>query len=914
MASSVLLSAQNFSVSGKIVSIQTAPLEEVAVSIEGTGKTTSPNAQGTYSFSDIEPGSYFLSFEWKGEVFAVRQFDVKDADVAMAEMEFPATLLGDNAKGEVSSIAVVSASDEDLNVEGSQGVSSLLSASRDAFTSAAAFSFGTFRFRIRGYDSEYSNVYLNGLLMNNVETGYARYSDWGGLNDIMRNRDDNTGLEPGPFGLGSVGGYATIDTRASKQRKQTRFSYSNTNRDYAHRLMASYNSGVNSKNWAFTAAASMRYAKEGYNDGTFYRGLSYYFGVDKKIKDHLISLTTLGVPTTRGRSSTNVAEVFNMTDNHYYNSYWGYQGGEKRNSSISGNYQPLTILTHEWTKPNDMNLLTSVGFQYGRNSLTALDWYDARDPRPDYYGYLPSYYADRDSALQAGLYQTLSDDPELLQVNWDAIYEANLNSNDSVVNANGITGNTVYGKKARYLLEERRTDVMRLNLNSVYDKYLNDNISVSGGLSYQFEKSNYYKVVEDLLGADFHLDVNKYALEEFPDDPNVGQNDLNHPNRIVKEGDRYGYDYDNVFHRAGLFGKAGFNYNKFDFFLGAELSVTSFWRNGHFKNGNFPLNSEGKSEVLSFFNYGARGGVTYKLNGRNYFFANGLYQTRAPQFRDVFLSPRTRNETVGGDLDEKIYSFEGGYLLKAPTVRVKAIFYYAQFLNQTKTVSFFHDDLESFVNYTITGIDKRHLGAEMAIEYKVLPSLTLSGVIAVGQYIYTSRQDATVTQDNSAEIIRSETVYLDNYYVGGMPQNAYNLGLNYRSPKFWFASVNGNYAHQFWVDPNPARRTQGAVDVVDYGSPEWNAILDQQKIKGNFTLDLFGGYSWKMNKSFKSMKNNYFMYFNMGINNILNNKGIVSNAFEQLRYDFEDKNPEKFPTKFSYSPGINYFLSVAFKM
>ena len=38
-------------------------------------------------------------------------------------------------------------------------------------------------------------------------------------------------------------------------------------------------------------------------------------------------------------------------------------------------------------------------YRFGKNGYTALDWYDAADPRPDYYRNLPSYYWDDNEDL-----------------------------------------------------------------------------------------------------------------------------------------------------------------------------------------------------------------------------------------------------------------------------------------------------------------------------------------------------------------------------------------------------------------------------------------------------------------------------------------------------------------------------------
>jgi hypothetical protein len=78
-------------------------------------------------------------------------------------------------------------------------------------------------------------------------------------------------------------------------------------------------------------------------------------------------------------------------------------------------------------------------------------------------------------------------------------------------------------------------------------------------------------------------------------------------------------------------------------------------------------------------------------------------------------------------------------------------------------------------------------------------------------------------------------------------------------------------------------------------------------------LDAFAGYSWLMNRKFKSLKKRHFLVFNLGVNNILNNTNIVSGGFEQLRYDFAEKNTNKFPDKRFYAYGLNYFASVGLR-
>jgi len=116
-----------------------------------------------------------------------------------------------------------------------------------------------------------------------------------------------------------------------------------------------------------------------------------------------------------------------------------------------------------------------------------------------------------------------------------------------------------------------------------------------------------------------------------------------------------------------------------------------------------------------------------------------------------------------------------------------------------------------------------------------------------------------------------------------------------------------------WLDFNPVRRTEEAVNGLEPNSELWHDILDQQKLKPQQTLDLFAGYSWLMNNKFKGLTKRTFLIFNIGVNNILNNTNIVSGGFEQLRFDYAEKNIDKFPARKFYAYGTNFLTSITLR-
>ena len=87
----------------------------------------------------------------------------------------------------ISEISTVILDQEDENKE--QNVSGLLHSSEDVFTSTAGYIFGSISFRPRGYDNENNSVLINGTDVSDPENGRVSFTDWGGLNDAMRNKE-----------------------------------------------------------------------------------------------------------------------------------------------------------------------------------------------------------------------------------------------------------------------------------------------------------------------------------------------------------------------------------------------------------------------------------------------------------------------------------------------------------------------------------------------------------------------------------------------------------------------------------------------------------------------------------------------------------------------------------------------------
>ena len=790
-------------------------------------------------------------------------------------------------------IITLSADEEESELDG-QNISGILSASQDPFINAASFNLSTGGFDIRGYNQE-SIVLFNGMPFNSLESDAVYWSTWGGLNDVTRNRESSIDLSPLSYSFGGIGGAIAFDTRASEQRKQKRVSYMFSNRTYNGRLMGTWSTGMLSSGWAFSFSGSKRWSQEGYVPGTFYDAYSYFASIDRKLgKKHLLNLTILGSPTKRGSQGASVDEANDLAGSNFYNPNWGWQNGEKRNARVVNSHQPLFVLRHDWQLSENATLMTSAGYMFGRYGRTTLDWFNAPDPRADYYRNLPSYHATENAETAELVRQAYLNNPDLLQIQWEKLYEAN--------RLNGQTYNGAPGNWSQYLLANQHSDTKRFNASSTYQNVVSDHLTINFGVTAAHEKIHYFKTVEDLLGGDYYVNLDRFALENMIPGQSPNFN-LDNPDVIVREGDTYGYDFDINGRKYSSWLQGQFSFSRFDFFLAGDISTTEFWRTGYFRNGRFPDSSLGDSEKQNYFNYAAKGGLTFKIDGRNYLYANAAYINRAPDARNAYASSRIRDQIVPGLTEENVISSEAGYQLRSPVVKARATFFYTQINDGLKVNRFFlPGDLTRFGTYILTGLDRRHAGVEAALEAKLTPTLSLKGAASVGEYVYTSRPNGIFIQDDDGVIRERGTIYIKNFYLPSSPQTAGSLGLEYRSPKFWSASVTVNYFDRTYLDISPERRTTDMVFGLEQGSDFYNGIVDQTKAPSAYTVDLFA------NKSFKI--NDIFFNLTAGVTNLLNAE-VITGGYEQLRFEraqVEQTGINIFPERKFYAYGANFFV------
>ena len=949
---SLALLAQNGGVSGTVVNRDGRQPVENATLVLSQGAQEIATAKsaddGTFRIRGLADGMYTLIVKAPDFLEAQIQFAVVDGQVKNL---FNVGLTGIQ---KVSDLDEDSFAAFDMNDSGFNDNPTILFGSNDVFNSIAGYNFSSVRFRARGYSSESQEVYLAGVKLNDAITGYGPFSLWSGLNEAMRSKETVNGADISDFGFGGYNGATNIYGNASNVRKGLRGSVLTNSTLYRLRVMGSYATGPMDNGWAFAANVSARLGGNDWIDGVYYKSLAYYFAADKVLDDaNTISFAFFATPGERGAQNAATQEVYDLMGDNMYNSNWGYQNGKVRNARVRKTNEPIAFLKWDFNPSDKFSSSATVLYRFGKNGYTALDWYDAQDPRPDYYRNLPSYFMDanpdmnRHNETKWGWAREVWSNsrlyPELTHINWDRLYNVNY----------------LQGGRSKYIQEERHVDQKDLNFAYSFKYRPKDRVVVTGGLSARINNTEYYKLVADLLGGEYFMDIDNFAERDFAATPYKLQNDLdyymaNGKAQTLGVGDKYGYDYMAKVRSLGGWFNGNYTIGDLEVNVGGRLGTESFWREGLLRKGLFPgldengnklvvdgvtieptyeadgsvTTSYGKSKVSKFFTYAGKIGLSYVMDGKSRVYGNIGYFADAPKFNQAFLSPRTRNSIMDGLTTVKTFSADGNWQYNANGINLRATGYFTTIKDQSKVMSAYDDLQNAFSNFAITGIDQRNMGIEIGFKFPtyIVSNLSVQGVLSLGEYVYTSNPRMTQTVDNSADVVmenvlvsywrRTEFTNAEGktvrqkHYVPSTPQTAASIGLAYNF-NYWFIDADLEYFDRAYLDMNPLYRTDYAVAGPDNNitDVEVEYMTTQEKFKAALLANISIGKSWYIQRK-------YQLGFSLNAKNLFNNRNVKTGGYEQTRLVDNTVNKERyyrFDSKYFYMAGTNYMLNVYFR-
>lgn len=738
-----------------------------------------------------------------------------------------------------------------------------LQAYPSAFSSLSDFNFSFVRYNRRGYDSRYSTLAVDGIALDDPLTGNQH---WNVLNAVTNAPGPlflAEGGAPGERMLGLSGGIREYGRLAGEQPKRAYAGAMFTDRRFRGGARMGAATGWMKGGWAVSFSGSRRWGRDTHIDGVYSDNWTVYGSVARKVgPKHVLSAAFLMAPSDQGVRGAATSEAFGLTDDPLYNPYWGYQDGRIRSSRTRKSQQPLALLAWDFTLNDDFRLQTTFSYLGGESCYSALDWHSASNPMPDYYRYMPGYAANPEVAA-AVREAWESRDPGVTQVNWDELYY--VNRHGTAAPASYAVGGAVTANRCFQFVSSFEYRMSGLN-------------RLRGGVQIRNDRTSRYQRLEDLLGGDYLLNVDSYLIDDEYYGDKI-QNDLQHPNRRVGVGERYGYDYDLDYssygawvladlhsaREAGLYG-----------YVDGRAAQVSFYRDGRYEKELFPGGrSLGRSDRLSFTEYLLKGGIGYMFTPSHSIEVRAAYGDVAPVADAVFLAPEYQNRTIADLRPVNLLSGEVCYRLSLRSVEIGLSGYVTTTRGESDVRHYYDDLAGEFSNMELSAIDKLYVGAELGVTVRLTDRWSLRGAAAFSDNTYLSDPAADIYADrDNRPVAVGATAYLKGYKLGGSPQTVASGELRYSGRRMWTAAVSVNYAGRNYIYISPVRRMRRVLDYAT--SPEaLQEMTSQEQFGDATTVNLF------LSKTFRL--GSHYLTLSGSVNNLANRRRIVYSGYEPLR-------------------------------
>ncbi|WP_010135167.1 TonB-dependent receptor [Ochrovirga pacifica] len=756
----------------------------------------------------------------------------------------------------------INLTDDDLNDENGEvaNIAGIFSVSDDIYLNTVGFEYQGVFYRARGLGAEQVTFLLNGVNQNRLYDDRPAWNNWGGVDGIYRNQDATEPLGAASKTFGGALGVNALTTRASLFRKGTRVSYARSNRSYQNKASVSHVGSLDNS-WHYVVSASRRWGDEGYRTGTFYEANSVMVSAEKYLDDkHSFTGSFLYTPNRRGAAGVYTQEVFDLKSNKY-NGNWGYQNGKKRNARVRDIEEPLFLLTHTYQNGEKTYWQNSLMFQKGQIGYSRIDYNGGLNPDPTYYQNLPSYWLSRNTVDYENVYRYEQQFIKDGQLDWDFLYRANAEMVAS-------------GNPNAYVLYSDQREETRWQLNSNFSRKINERWQLNASLDYRKTRSENYAKVLDLLGGTGYLDVASFT---------GAQSDVNYPDRIVTQGDRFKYNYVVESSNIQGFVQATYTSKKWELVSALGASSTQHQREGLYKYENY-ADAEGKSKPIELFALQGKVNTLYKLSGRNLLSFKSAYLQKSPSVKLVFPNARVSNRVLNNLDTENLWSNALSYIRRGLNHSIKLTAYYNIQSNVTETGFYYAegfgtdaqdqpndellDENSLFVQEVLNGIQKKFYGVEFAASYDVSSSTRVKAVVGYGDYTYNNNPNLLLFAENDAVakslgFVSGEkdlgAAYIQGKKLSVGPQQAYSCILEYNDSKYWRIKVSWNHFRNSFVDIAPIRYTNNftqEINGITIANLDRNLVgrfRTQEQLK-NFTLiNLSGGKSWKLKENYLSV-------------------------------------------------------------
>ena len=708
---------------------------------------------------------------------------------------------------------------------------------------------------IRGFKQRNVSVLVDGIPVNDMESGAVFWNNWFGLDLVTQTMQVQRGLGASKLALPAIGGTVNIVTSGIESSRKTSVKQEFGSFGFS-RTSIGHTSGRLDGGWGYTMAGSFQ-NRQGYFQQDYNRAFFYYVKVQKALGNHTLSVSATGSPSqnaARGyqqRIATHNKEyarsLFEGTDEEYaelmaysqgydgifndgtllqqeelaaydsLNQAYGYGSSDDFEEIVSSTdfIDTTGIVSYgdtynvHWGEVNN-NVLYERQNKYHKPLFSVRHSWRATEKlyisNMAYASYGFGGGTRLENSLGGGDYTANG------QVDFQKFYNSNT--------IGGLFGPPIDPTYSDSLLKSGR--IMRKLFNnhywygflSTFRHETSEQVTLSGGLDFRTYQGEHYAEVFDLLGGDYFVDTRNANAES-----NM---------RMV--GDKIGYHNDAFVRWGGAFALLEYKGYLWNAFFNVS-GVTQGYKSVDY----FAAANEDGTDKTSGWKwlpgFTLKTGGNYNLSEYANTFVNLGHLNRTPVFRNVV---DFENKFVENVENERINSAEWGYSFSKYPYSVNVNAYYTDWQNRPLQSLLRFETVEGdIVRANVNSMSALHKGLETDVAWQLNPRLTIEGYASLGDWRWTSSEDSLVLLDDDSNLpyidvegnVAIVQYNAEGVSVGDSPQSQYSVSLKYTykqlylKPRFTvfsrhFAdfdpfSLNGeNEGRQSWQIP-----TYGLLDL-----------------------------------------------------------------------------------------------------
>jgi len=803
-------------ITGKIIDTVTQePLTGATVIVKGTQIAASAGLDGTFKIK-VPSGSDILSISFVGydpklvQIGSSQNLGTILLNPNSGSMK-EVTITGDVAIDRKTPVAVSSIGPAFIEEHlGNGGIPDLLMGIPGVMTTQGDGGYGDNRVSIRGFSSRSGNgnvaYTVNGIPINDPETGALYWSDFSGITDVASSIQVQRGLGASKIIVPSFGGTVNITTRSIDQQPGG-YVYEGIGSDGWNKTGVLVSTGLDKNGWAATFMGSRTEGALTFQ-GSNFLGYDYFFNLSKVISpNQTISLNLIGADQTHGTRPEQLLNATGTTAGYTgapqgtnWNQWFGYKDGQEYNPSDNFYSEPILSINHEWQINNKSSLSTVLYTLFGDGGGgSIMDAATGEEANPFTLPHSGNVYSP---------------------INYSAVEAAN------AANIDGSALNYAY---------DSHDKTHWYGLRSTYKTTLGQYIDLSAGIDLRYYEGNHYEQVTDLLGAD-------YVSYPYTGNPALGYTggNINDPSGKVGINGIVGYHNIDYVESGGAFAQAEYAKDNFTAFATLSGSESADQRKDPFDY--LTSDPEETSRWVNFTTYQAKIGANYNLSTEMNVFANIGYLTKPPYFGDVFED--YTNQVNKDPVTEKLFSYELGYNYKIEDFSAKLNLYRTSYMDRAFSTTFNDPTTNAVYSTNISGVDEMHEGIELELRYRPVQGVEVGGMASIGDYYYTQNAGPATVLNSLGQPVKNGTqpeVFLKGEKVGDVAQDLFQAFTQINIvPALKVGATMNYYSHYTAFVPfqNYTVADQRPYQVPDYAIWNMNAVY-KFKMAG-FDAELIG--------------------------------------------------------------------------